>query len=82
MDLPAPNELEMLKILKTTVLYCRESKQLDDDGTEAMMRSVSISAWFRDTWPEIPEARRRDLVDQLILRLHGPRDFAEAIRGT
>src|ERR1035438_8042711 len=36
MDVRAPNEVEMLNILKSTVLYFQASKQLDDDGARAI----------------------------------------------
>ena len=67
MGVPAQNELEMLNILETTVRYFQASKQLDGDGAKSMIRNLSNSAWFRDVWPDIPEARRADLADQLIL---------------
>ena len=70
MDVAAPNEVEMLKILEATARYFQASQALDDDGADAMMRNLSNSAWFREVWPEIPETRRCDLVDQLILRFN------------
>jgi hypothetical protein len=72
----------MLNILKTTVLYFRASEQLDCNDVESMLRKLSGSAWLGEVWPEIPEARRRALVERLVLDFDCQQDLAEASRST
>jgi hypothetical protein len=60
-----PAEVELRNVLATTVRYFQQSRQLDRDATQALLRSLSDSSFFREVWPDVSEDRRTRLVDEM-----------------